>query len=175
MISAQLETEFSIPQYDDMKKVYSIWLCFNSPKHIGNAISEYTIKKQDILPGIPDRPEEYDKISVVMVCLNQAKETEDTFINFMNTLFDPKMPIENKKKKLESEYQIPMEAELGKGLRLMCNLSDVIEEQAMEKGMEKGRMETLIGLVRDGILTIQDAAIRLGLSEKEFGQLMKKI
>lgn len=173
MISAQLETEFSIPQYDDIKKVYSIWLCFNAPKHIGNAISEYTIRKQDILPGIPDRPEEYDKMSVVMVCLNQTEKTDDIFINFMNTLFDPKLPVEEKKKKLETEYEIPVESELGKGLRLMCNLSDVIEEQAIEKGIEKGKIDTLVGLVQDGILNIEDAAERLGISEKEFYQLMK--
>lgn len=183
MISAQLETEFSIPQYDDIKKVYSIWLCFNAPNHIGNAISEYTIRKQDILPGIPDRLEEYDKMSVIMVCLNKSEKTEDMFMNFMNTLFDPNMPVENKKQRLETEYQIPVESELRKGLRLMCNLSDVIEEQAIEKGIEKGieqgiekgRIETLVELVKDGILNIQDAAGRLGLSEMEFGQLLKKI
>lgn len=175
MISAQLETEFTIPNYDDLKKVYSIWLCFNAPNHIGNAISEYTIRKQDILPGIPDCPEAYDKMSVVMVCLNRSEKTEDIFMNFMNTLFDPKMPVESKKEKLESEYQIPMESELRKGLRLMCNLSDVIAEESMEKGMEKGRIDTLVELVRDGILNIKDAAVRLGLSEREFSQLMKRI
>lgn len=186
MISAQLETEFSIPQYDNIKKVYSVWLCFNAPKHIGNAISEYTIQKRDILPGIPDRPDEYDKLSVVMVCLNQMEKTDDVFMNFMNTLFDPNMSVENKKQKLETEYQIPVESELRKGLRLMCNLSDVIEEKGLEKGLEqglekgleqgweKGRIETLVGLVKDGIISIQDAAVRLGLSESEFTQLMIK-
>lgn len=108
-----------------------------------------------------------------MVCLNQTEKTDDIFINFMNTLFDPKLPVEEKKKKLETEYEIPVESELGKGLRLMCNLSDVIEEQAIEKGIEKGKIDTLVGLVQDGILNIEDAAERLGISEKEFYQLMK--
>lgn len=169
MISAQLETEFSIPEYDDIKKVYSIWLCFNAPKHIGNAISEYCIRKHDLLPGIPDYPEEYDKMSVIMVCLNREEKTEDIFMNFMNMLFDPKLSMENKKQKLEQEYQIPVEAELRKGLSLMCNLSDVIEE----KGIEKGRLETLVGLVRDGLLSVKDAAQRLGVSEKQFRKLLE--
>lgn len=31
MISAQLKTEFGDDNYDDIKKVYSIWLCLNAP------------------------------------------------------------------------------------------------------------------------------------------------
>lgn len=31
------------------------------------------ILKHDIISGVPDKPKEYDKISVVMVCLNDAE------------------------------------------------------------------------------------------------------
>ena len=71
MISAQLGTEFEHSKYDDMKKVYSIWVCMQAPKKIGNAISEYSIKKQDIISGLPDRPESYDKLSVVIIALGK--------------------------------------------------------------------------------------------------------
>ena len=74
MISAQLGTEFEIPEYDKIKKVYSIWICMNAPKYIGNAISEYKLEKTDLIPGIPDRRKEYDKLSIVMVCLNTKKK-----------------------------------------------------------------------------------------------------
>lgn len=40
--------------------------------------------------------------------------------------------------------------------------------------MKKGQIEILVGLVKDGILNIQDAAKRVGLSEIEFGKLVKK-
>ncbi len=51
MISAQLGTEFQIPNYNDIKKVYSIWICMNTPQYIGNAVSEYHIVKEDPIPG----------------------------------------------------------------------------------------------------------------------------
>lgn len=35
LISSQLETEFTGSNYGDIKKVYSIWICLNSPKKIG--------------------------------------------------------------------------------------------------------------------------------------------
>lgn len=35
MISAQLDTEFSESDYNNVKKVYSIWICMNGPRYIG--------------------------------------------------------------------------------------------------------------------------------------------
>ena len=42
----------------------------NAPDYIGNAISFYSIRKSDSIPGIPDEKETYDKMTVVMICLN---------------------------------------------------------------------------------------------------------
>ena len=66
MLSAQLHTEFEVPDYDDLKKVYSIWICMNAPDYIGNAISRYTLVKDDLVSGIPDKKNSYDKISIVV-------------------------------------------------------------------------------------------------------------
>lgn len=186
MISAQLGTEFEIPEYDKIKKVYSIWICMNAPQYIGNAISEYKLEKTDLIPGIPDRRREYDKLSVVMVCLNTKKETEDQFLGMLQTLFNTELAEKEKKERLEQEYEIQMENGFGKELSLMCNLSDTVEErgiqkgiekgieQGMEKGIEKGKLEMLFSLVRDHVLSSADAAKRVGMSEAEFVSLMQK-
>ena len=186
MISAQLGTEFEIPEYDKIKKVYSIWICMNAPQYIGNAISEYKLEKTDLIPGIPDRRKEYDKLSVVMVCLNTKKETEDQFLGMLQTLFNTELAEKEKKERLEQEYEIQMENGFGKELSLMCNLSDTVEErgiqkgiekgieQGMEKGIEKGKLEMLFSLVRDHVLSSADAAKRVGLSEAVFVSLMQK-
>lgn len=186
MISAQLGTEFEIPEYDKIKKVYSIWICMNAPQYIGNAISEYKLEKTDLIPGIPDRRKEYDKLSVVMVCLNTKKETEDQFLGMLQTLFNTELAEKEKKERLEQEYEIQMENGFGKELSLMCNLSDTVEErgiqkgiekgieQGMEKGIEKGKLEMLFSLVRDHVLSSANAAKRVGMSEAEFVSLMQK-
>ena len=186
MISAQLGTEFEIPEYDKIKKVYSIWICMNAPQYIGNAISEYKLEKTDLIPGIPDRRKEYDKLSVVMVCLNTKKETEDQFLGMLQTLFNTELAEKEKKERLEQEYEIQMENGFGKELSLMCNLSDTVEErgiqkgiekgieQGMEKGIEKGKLEMLFSLVRDHVLSSADAANRVVMSEAEFVSLMQK-
>ena len=128
MISAQLGTEFEHSKYDDMKKVYSIWVCMQAPKKIGNAISEYSIKKQDIISGLPDRPESYDKLSVVIIALNETMETNDELLGMLNTLFSEQKTYLEKKKELEEIYQ----------MNLMCNLSDLVIERGIEQGIESG-------------------------------------
>ena len=46
----------------------------------------------------------------------------------------------------------------------MCNLSDGVEQ----KGIEQGTLITLCGLVRDGLLTVEDAAKRADMTSEEF-------
>ena len=40
-------------------------------------------------------------------------------------------------------------------------------EEGIEKGIEKGAIITIVGLIKDGILTIESGAKRLNMSESE--------
>ena len=67
----------------------------------------------------------------------------------------------------------------------MCNLSQGVAEEAMQKGLEQGRQEgieqglqqgrihALIELVNDRVLTIEKAAEKAGMSVEEFRNEMK--
>ena len=67
----------------------------------------------------------------------------------------------------------------------MCNLSQGIAEEAMQKGLEQGRQEgieqglqqgrihALIELVNDRVLTIEKAAEKADMSVEEFRNEMK--
>ena len=138
MISAQHGPIFTNSEYGKIRKVYSIWVCMQAPKKIGNAISEYSIKKQDIISGLPDRPESYDKLSVVIIALNETMETNDELLGMLNTLFSEQKTYLEKKKELEEIYQMRMDNQLGKEMNLMCNLSDLVIERGIEQGIESG-------------------------------------
>ena len=56
----------------------------------------------------------------------------------------------------------------------MCNLSQGVAEEAMQKGIEQGRIHTIIELVNDGVLTIEKAAEKASMSVEEFRNAMKK-
>ena len=54
----------------------------------------------------------------------------------------------------------------------MCEIYDNIMEKGIEKGIEKGEkkgvLKILIGLVKDGILTLAEAAKRADMTVEEF-------
>ena len=105
MISAQLGTEFKDSDYDGIKKVVSIWICFGIPDYIGNAIVEYRLEKKDIIPGFPDRKDAYDKLSVVVIGLKEDAPYPNAFIGMMNTLLSP--GIRSARKKRNWKKSIP--------------------------------------------------------------------
>ncbi len=63
----------------------------------------------------------------------------------------------------------------------MCNLSQGVAEEAMQKGIEKGiqkgieqgRIHAFIELVNDGVLTIEKAAEKARMPVEEFRNAMK--
>ena len=142
----------------------------NAPKYIGNAISEYHITKQDIIRGVPDVVSEYDKLSVVMVCLNDTTENKIPLTAMLNVLFSAKLSGEEKVRILEKEFAIPMDVDMGKELNTMCNLSDYVEECGIEKGINIGRSEGLTeGLAAgrsEGLRMVIRNLLNLGMSDE---------
>lgn len=59
----------------------------------------------------------------------------------------------------------------------MCEVLDRVEARGIEKGRLEGRQEgtinTLISLVKDGILSLDEAAIRAGMSAKDLKKYIK--
>ena len=45
-------------------------ICMNAPAYVGNAMSEYRITKTDVMGRIPELKSSYDKLSVVIICLD---------------------------------------------------------------------------------------------------------
>lgn len=140
MISAQLGTEFTHSEYDKIKKVYSIWICMNAPEEIGNSLTEYSIQKRDIIGCLKDTKRHYDKLSVIIICLNEKEPEEEKGLHrFLNILLSENLPVEVKEEKLENDFGIRLTEDLRKGVSEMCNFGDAIEERGIQKGKRMGR------------------------------------
>lgn len=165
MISSQLDTEFTIPRYDDIKKVYSVWLCMDAPDYIGNAITQYGIEKKDILGSVPTKQQEYDKLSVVTVCLNEKSRTGTTFTEVMNTLLSERLSVAEKKDILENQYHFIMEKPLEQEVTLMCNLSELVWERGVNEGMERGLHEGMERGMKKGLAKGLSKGLSKGLKK----------
>ena len=193
MISAQKETEFTKDDYDSIKKVYSIWICMNVPEYAEHTITSYKMGQYPIY-GMLKEKFRYDLMELVLVCLGKAdsKNKGNSLHGMLDTLLSPDMKPVEKEKILSDEYGIETTAELEGGLRQMCNLSDLVEErgiqkglalgiergieqgieQGIERGIETGKINTLLSLVRDGLLSAEEAAKRTDMTVEEIQNLL---
>lgn len=143
MLTEQYGRYFSHSNYQKLRKVYSVWICMNAPDKVGNAMVEYKISKNDRIGNVPEEEKSYDKLSVILICLNTKKGLgeDGSLHHFLNVLLSPVLKPEEKAEIFFRVYGIRMEKEIRKELEGMCNLSEAIEEKAMKRGRKEGRKE----------------------------------
>ena len=190
LISSQKETEFTGSSYDEIKKVYSIWLCMDSPDGT-SAINRYDLEEHHILNGHKENRADYDLMSIVTIYLGEDQTAnEDWLIRFLRLLFkDTNMPPARKKKVLKDEFDMDTTTDMEEELRTMCNLSTGIYEQGvergiaqgmergiaqgMERGMENTRKETALSMLKEK-LPIEMIARITNLSADDIRALAKE-
>ena len=143
MISEQKGTEFSGSSYDDIKSIYSIWICMDTKK-TDDSIIEFGVKSNLIYGKIKKIPK-LSKINgaLINVRTRTAKNRElskNRLIAMLEELFSKSEFLE-KKKILEEDYGLKMSVELEGRMNEMCNVSDYWEEVALQTGREEGRKE----------------------------------
>ena len=119
-ISAQLDKDFRIPNYNDIKKVYSIWICMNSPENLENSIVEYAVKPRTVTGNVT-KFGKYDLQTVILVNLpktvTESKPKRELMLQrYLGTLFSATMKPEEKISLLEREYG-PIHGEIEGGYR----------------------------------------------------------
>lgn len=134
MLSAQLDTEFSDSDYDEIKKVCSIWICMDSPNYVANTITRYAIQPEHLYGNFKGKAR-YDLLSAVMICL--AKEGNEgngsKLHGMLETLLSDTITAEDKLTALNRDYGIETSKKLKTEVWEMCNLSDRIEERTYEQ------------------------------------------
>ena len=177
MISAQYGTEFTNAHYEKIKKVYSIFICMNPPKNRKNTINKYSIKEDNVVGNTKEEKENYDLLTAIMLCLGDPEEKMDSeILRLLEVLLSSKRTVEEKKQILEKEYDIKMTETIESEVSQMCNLSDGVERQGIEKGLKQGLLQgqqvaqynAVKNLMKNLNLTCEQAIKALGISEEEW-------
>lgn len=164
MVSEQKDTEFRHDDYGDLKKVYSIWIFMESPEYAAHTISSYTITHNNLY-GEYEEKERYDLMNVIAVrlALNGNLEGGGELHQMLETLFSSRLTVQEKEEKLEKEFGMRITEGVKKGADSMCNISDLIEEQATKRGLEKGMQQGLQQGMQQGMQQgLQQGENRLG-------------
>lgn len=181
LISQQMDVEYTAEEYSGVKKVYSIWVCLNAPvnnrsyERVADSIVEYSMHPTVLYQGNPDDKiaiGRHDLMSAVFINLNPDKtmDSDNVLIGMLSTLLSNGISPDDKKKKLESIYKMPMSKELEKEAAVMCNLSEAIEEMGIQKGLQRAVYE----LIHTGDLAPQAGAKKLGISVEQLKTDMEK-
>ena len=136
MISSQKERDFVNTNYDDIKQVFSIWICMNMDD---NSLSHIHLTKDELLKPCNWKGN-LDLLNIVLIGItNEIPEHDEKYEmhRLIGALLSSELKEREKLDIIEHEYNIPTSQEFREDVRIMCNLSTGIEERATEKTSEK--------------------------------------
>lgn len=168
MISSQYGSEFTETHYEKIKKVYSIWICPNPPQKRENTISRYCVQEENLVGQVLERKENYDLLTVVMICLGNVRGDNYTgILKLLDVLLSSEKGIEEKKKILQDDFAIAMTKILEREVSAMCNLSKGIEARGIAIGVETTTLNAIRNLMESLKMTAEQAMEILKVSETE--------
>ena len=134
-ISSQKERDFVKSHYDDIKSVYSIWICMNMEE---NSLCHIHLTKEDII-GNKQWGGNLDLFHIIMIGIGKELPEHNEIYELhrlLGTLFSKQLGKKDKLGILKEEYGIA--EELREDVNEMCNLSQGIKEDGIAIGRKDG-------------------------------------
>ena len=139
LVSSQKERDFENSSYDDIKSVYSIWICMNMEENTMSHIH---------LIGSYEWKGNLDLLNIIMIGLaKELPEHDETYElhRLLGALLSRELTVDEKLDIIGKEYDIPLEENFRKDMSTMCNLSQGVKEEGIaigrREGLEEGRRE----------------------------------
>ena len=168
MISAQKQTEFFHSDFDNLKKVRSIWICMDNDE-TEDSIEEIGLDRKMVF-GNKKNPYHTDLMKGIIVNIRNGendkysdsiKKSQNVLISMLEELLSEKDAVE-KKRVLADEYGMIMTAELEGRIQIMCNLSENIEE----RGIRRERLNAIKRMIKAN--ASKEQIISFGYTEEEY-------
>ena len=171
LISSQKERDFVNTNYDDIKQVFSIWICMNMDD---NSLSHIHLTKDEMLKPCNWKGN-LDLLNIVLIGItNEIPEHDEKYEmhRLIGALLSSELKEQEKLDIIEHEYNIPISQEFREDVRIMCNLSTGIEERATERATKKATEKTsekfILNMYKKGYTLDQIADVaEIGVDEVE--------
>ena len=136
MVSSQKERDFINMNYDDIKRVVSIWMCMNMKE---NSMNCYHLINDRLL-GNYEWSGKLDMLNIVIIGLSKDLpqfEKKYELHRLLGALLSDSISQNEKLNIIEKEYNISIENDIREEVYSMCNLGEGIEERAIIKNTVK--------------------------------------
>ena len=171
MISSQKERDFSNSNYNDIKRVYSIWVCMNMPE---NSLEHIHLVKDSIVNSHAWKGK-MDLVNIVMIGLSEElpkHEEKYELHRLLGALLSQDLTVNAKLDIIGNEYAIPMEKDFREDVSIMCNLSLGIREDATEAATKATTLKFVISMYKKGYTAAQIADVA-EMDEKQIKDIIK--
>ena len=171
MISSQKERDFSNSNYNDIKRVYSIWVCMNMPE---NSLEHIHLVKDSIVNSHAWKGN-MDLVNIVMIGLTEElpkHEEKYELHRLLGALLSQDLTVNEKLDIIGNEYEIPMEKDFREDVSIMCNLSLGIREDATEAATKATTLKFVISMYKKGYTAAQIADVT-EMDEKQIKEIIK--
>ncbi len=171
MISSQKERDFSNSNYNDIKRVYSIWVCMNMPE---NSLEHIHLVKDSIVNSHAWKGK-LDLVNIVMIGLAKElpkHEEKYELHRLLGALLSQDLTVNEKLDIIGNEYEIPMEKDFREDVSIMCNLSLGIREDATEAATKATTLKFVISMYKKGYTAAQIADVT-EMDEKQIQDIIK--
>ena len=146
LVSSQKERDFVKTNYNDIRRVFSIWVCMNMDENS----MDYVHLTDDKLLGSYSWKGGLDLLNIVLIGIsNGLPEHDDKYElhRLLSTLLSMELSVNEKLSIMENEYNIPVDDRIREDVSAMCNLSQGILERGEAIGKAKGEA---IGKTKEG-------------------------
>ena len=153
--------------YNDIKCVYSIWVCMNMTE---NSLKHIHLVKESIV-NLHAWKGKLDLINIVMIGLSEdipIHEEKYELHRLLGALLSQDLTVNEKLNIIGNEYAIPMEKDFREDVGIMCNLSQKIKET----GIEMGKREMIMKMYNKGYTAAQIADVA-EMDEKQIKEIIK--
>lgn len=185
LISAQKQREFEHMKFNDMVKVYSIWIVANMESNSVNHIH----LAQETLYGTYKWSGGTDMINIVIAGITgKAQETEEAketdspekvdsvdLCRMLNTLFAVNLDHKERYRTLSDDFGIDIDKGLREEVEAMCNLGQGILERGQREGEKKGEKRGIRKAKEEDIINFYKVGVSLIMIAQAMSQTEEEV
>ncbi|MCM1161174.1 MAG: Rpn family recombination-promoting nuclease/putative transposase [Roseburia sp.] len=164
LVSSQKERDFVKTNYNDIKRVFSIWVCMNMDENS----MDYVHLTDDKLLGSYPWKDGLDLLNIVLIGIaNELPEHDDKYElhRLLSTLLSIELTVDEKLGIMEKEYSIPLDDRIREDVSAMCNLS---------QGIRDNTLVDVIMNMYENDFTVEQIAVATKKSVEEVKVIIKK-
>ena len=132
-LSSQLGSITETTDYSRLEKCYSIWICTEDiPKALQNTMTEYALRKNDILGKTAEPEKDYDLMTVILIRQGETPDMQEGIFDYLGSLLHGDV------KRAEKYTKIQWSETMKGDVKTMIGFGEAIYQRGIRCGEERG-------------------------------------